>query len=99
MESISWFKSYREIDGFYNEAVSLVAKKLDLSEAEAMDRIASQESEIVTIQSPEGNDFVLLTVHMASIWKSCFSANPISTCKTKKVKQGFTNYQPQAKSI
>ena len=71
MENISWFKSYREIDGFYNEAVSLVAKKLGISEAEAMDRIASQESEIVTIQSPEGNDFVLLTVHMASIWKSC----------------------------
>jgi len=54
MESISWFKSYREIDGFHNEAVSLVAKKLGISEAEAMDRIASQESEIVTIQSPEG---------------------------------------------
>ena len=59
MESISWFKSYREIDGFHNEAVSLVAKKLGISEAEAMDRIASQESEIVTIQSPEGNQFVI----------------------------------------
>ena len=40
--------------------VSLVAKKLGIPEAEAMGRIASQESEIVTIQSPEGNDFVLL---------------------------------------
>ena len=59
METISWFKSYREIDGLYNEAVSLVAKKLDISEEEAKDRITSQESEIITIQSPEGKDFII----------------------------------------